>query len=239
MRCGRCTQVFNAADGLLEIETGGQKTAYKVAVVKVESALLGAANTTHIKIGLAMPAGGRGRGPIVGLDENQEGLFFLTKDPSGKFHTFNGMSSPVSATDESYKAAVANVKRALAVIADPIESLRAEKAEDRAFAAIALALKHRSVPQSGGEIGLEKIPAEESKRILKGLAEANWTKSDPSLPPPSSVFYLLGITTVDGWEQPKPAAAGTDFNEVLHAAFVKWIEGAGKDYRINKYVVKK
>jgi len=221
----------------VEIETGGQKTAYKVAVIKIESALAGAANTTHIKVGL--PAMAVGRGPRVSLEENQEGLFFLTKHPSGKFHTFNWMSNSVPATDENYKAVTANVKKALAVLAEPMKALKSDRAEERSFAAIALIIKNRTIPQTEGkELGLEKLPAEESKLILKGLAEADWAKSDSSMPPPPSAFYMLGLTTVDGWNAPK-AQPGADFNALMRDAFVKWTEGAGKDYRINKFVIKK
>lgn len=224
----------------VEVESGGQKTSYKVAVIKIESALVGAANTTHIKVGFpAGPGGGRGRGPIVALEENQEGLFFLTKHPSGAFHTFNWMGSPVHSTDENYKAVTANVKKALAIVAEPMKSLKAEKAEDRAYAAIALIIKNRTIPQSEGRtLALEKLPADESKLILKGLSEANWTKFDPNLPPPATAFYMLGLTTEDGWNAPK-LQPGSDFNSLMREAFEKWIEGPGKDYRINKFVLKK
>jgi hypothetical protein len=224
----------------VEIESGGQKTHYKVAVIKIESALVGAANTTHIKVGFpAGPGGGRGRGPIVSLEVNQEGLFFLTKHPSGAFHTFNWMGSPVPSTDESYKAVTANVKKALAIVAEPMKSLKAEKADDRAFAAIALIIKNRTIPQIEGKtLTLEKLPAEQSKLILKGLSEANWTKFDPNFPPPATAFYMLGLTTEDGWNAPK-VQPGADFNSLMREAFEKWIEGPGKDYRINKFVVKK
>jgi hypothetical protein len=32
---------------------------------------------------------------------------------------------------------------------------------------------------------------------------------------------------------------GEDFQDVMKAAFVKWLEGAGKDYQIQKIVPKK
>lgn len=217
---------------------GSPKMPFKVAVIKIETALAGAANMTHIKVGFpANAAPGRGRGPVVALEENQEGVFFLTKHPSGQFYTFNWMTGPVFTADENYKATLANVKKALAAVADPGKALKSEKAEDRSFAAIALILKYRSAPQTGGEIGLEKIAADDSKLILKGLSEANWSKFDPSLPPPSNAFYMLGLTQEDGWVQPK-GQPGTDFNDELRKAFTTWLEGPGKDYRINKFVRK-
>jgi hypothetical protein len=220
----------------VEDANGGQKLAHTVAIIKVDSALVGAANMTHLKVGFTASAPGRGRGPIVRLEKDQEGLFFLTKHPSGQFHTFNWMTSPVPAADENYKATLASVKAALAVVADPAKAMKAPKAEDRTFAAIALILKYRTAPQNAGELKLDKIPAEDSRAILKALAEANWTKFDPTLPPPVNAFYMLGINAQDGWVQPKAGQPGVNFNEELQKAFAKWVDGPGKDYRINKFV---
>ena len=221
----------------IEIEVGGQKLAYRVAVIKIESALAGANNLTHVKVGFQ--AMGRGRGPATTLEENQEGLFFLTKHASGTFHTFNWMSSPVPSTDENYKTTLASVKRGLAAVADPMKALKAEKAEDRAFAAVALVIKYRSQPFDGGEQKIEKIAADESKLILKGLAEANWSKADGSLPSPVNAFYMLGLMPDDGWTPPKGRDPNVDFNETMRAAFAKWAEDSGKDYRVGKFVPKK
>lgn len=221
----------------IEEAKGSPKVSYRVAVIKVESALAGAANETHVKVGF--PANARpGRGRVIALEENQEGLFFLSKHPSGAFHVFNWMTPPVDASAEDYIASLANVKKALAAVADPDKALKSEKADERSFAAIALILKYRSQPQTGGDIGLEKIPADESRRILQGLAEASWSKSEMGLPPATNAFYMLGLTEEQGWTQPK-VQPGADFNEELRRAFGKWAEGAGKDYRISKFVVKK
>lgn len=219
---------------------GTPKVAHKIAVIKVESALSGAANLTHVKIGFvpADPNAPRRSGPApTALVEGQEALFFLAKHPSGLFYTFNWMSSPVDATADNFKSVIASVKKALEVVADPMKAFKAEKAEDRAFAATVLLIKNRTSPTTSGEIGIEKMTAEESHRLLKAFADADWTKYDPNLPAPTSVFYMLGLTTVDGWAAPK-AQPGTDFNVAIHKAFSTWVDGAGKDYRINRFVVK-
>jgi len=217
---------------------GGPKVAYKIAVIQVESALAGAANMTHVKVGF--PAGAApGRGRIVALEEKQEGLFFLNKHPSGQFYTFNWMTAPVESTAENHKESVAIVKKGLAVLADPMKSLKAAKAEDRAFAATVMLLKYRTAPPAGGELELVKVPAEESKLILKGLAEADWGKAVPNTPAPTSGFYSLGLTTENGWVAPKPGKPGADYNDELRKAFTQWLDGAGKDYQINKFAVRK
>ena len=219
---------------------GAAKIAYAIAVIKVETGLSGAANLTHVKVGFVPPAPNappRRGAPSVALEAKQEGLFFLTKHSSGQFYTFNWMASPVDARAENFKTSVANVKKAYAVLAEPEKALKAEKLEDRTFAAVALILRYRSTPQVG-EVVLEKVPAAESTPILKSLAEADWSKFDPNLPAPSNLFYMLGLTTEDGWAPPKPQP-GADFNEELRKAFSKWLDGPGKDYRINKMVKKK
>ena len=215
------------------------KIAHTIAVVKVDESISGAANLTHVKVGFvpADPNAPRRSGAATAaLAVNQEALFFLSKHPSGQFYVFNGMSSPVDATAENYKATIASVKKAFEVVSDPAKALKAEKPDARAFAASVLVIKNRTVP-IGGEVGIEKMSVEESHRILAAFAESDWAKYDPILPPPASVFYMLGLTAEDGWAAPKPQP-GSDFNAELHKAFAKWVEGAGKEYRMNKMVVK-
>ena len=89
-----------------------------------------------------------------------------------------------------------------------------------------------------------KISVANVKKTYAVLAEpekalkADRSKFDPNLPAPSNLFYMLGLTTEDGWAPPKPQP-GADFNEELRKAFAKWLDGPGKDYRINKMVKKK
>src|SRR5690349_11243173 len=94
---GKVTAIEKEAVELPPAPDAPNKVAYKVAVVKVEAGLAGADNLTHVKVGF-VPVGGppRGFGPVA-LTEGQEGLFFLTKHPSGQFYTFNWMAPPVDA----------------------------------------------------------------------------------------------------------------------------------------------
>ncbi len=81
------------------------------------------------------------------------------------------------------------------------------------------------------------MPADESKQILKGLAEADWKKNEPDAINPMSAFYQLGLTDAAGWKQPQPKP-GADYQDAMKEAFVKWLDGPGKDYRIEKVVPK-
>jgi hypothetical protein len=242
------------------------KVAYKVAVVKIESDLGGAANITHVKVGFIPPpkvdpnapppAGGPIRPIRPGLQapelkEGQEMLFFLTKHPSGEFYAIPGMSPPVDLKDEAGKKELEAVKKVTAILADPMKSLKSDKPEVRAEAAAIMVMKYRSFPDFGGEVDQVPIPAEESKLLLKALTEVNWSnKAGPrpgpvgGPPNPVQAFYSLGLTEQDGWKQPmfprpQPGQPPVDFNLLTKEAFVRWLAGPGKDYQIKKIVPKK
>ncbi len=229
-----------------------EKVAYRVAVIKVESGLHGAAGATHVKVGFVPPPkdeppapgklGGPRRGgyPPVVLTEGMEGLFYLTKHHTGEFYTINPMLAPAEAKAENYKTDLAQAKSAAAVLADPMKALKADKAADRGFAAIVLVTKYRSYPETAAEVVEEKVPAEESKLVLKALAEGNW-KPDPNdatAPNAYMAFNQLGLTDKDGWKFPmvKP---GEDFGDKTKEAFGAWLAGPGKDYQLRKFVAKK
>ena len=227
------------------------KITYKVAVLKVESGLIGATNATHVKVGFVPPPpgdpapGGRpGRGGFgpVHLTEGQEGLFYLTKHHSGEFYTINPLLAPTDAKAGDYKDQLAFAKKAAAALADPMKALKAEKADERSFAAIVVITKYRTYPDGGGEIENVKVPADESKLLLKVLAEAKWKpdpNSDGTAPNGYAAFTQLGlINDKDGWKYPmvKP---GEDFIDKTKETFVAWLAGPGKDYQINKIVPKK
>ncbi len=228
---------------------GAEKITYKIAVIKIESGLFGAANVTHVKVGFIPPppvdpnapvAPGRGRFQPISLTEGMEGLFFLTKHHSGEFYVFNPMLSPVEAKADGYKEQLALVKKGAAILTDPAKALKAEKAEDRSFAATVMVNKYRAYPEGGGEVENVKVPADESKLVLKALAEGNWKgdPTNPDVPNAYQAFSQLGLNEMNGWKNPvvKP---GEDFIEKTRETFAAWIVGAGKDYQLTKLVVKK
>jgi len=236
-----------------------QKVQYKVAVVKIETNLAGAANLAHIKVGFvpAPPVAP----PVVGekpllrpilprrgmmapeLKEGQEFLLFLVKHPDAGFYVMPNMSPPLATTGEDAKQEVEAIKKTLAVTADPAKALAAASAADRYFAAATLVTKYRAYPPAGGEVGQAALPAAESKLILTGLAEGDWTKFEPGIPSGMQAFYSLGLTDKDGWVAPKPTPVRpgqppVNFNQVTKDAFVTWLAGPGKAYQIQRVVPK-
>lgn len=219
------------------------KVAHKIAVVKVGTNLIGADNLTHVKIGF-VPSGAGGVRPGRGpenpeLKEGQEWLFFLTKNEAGNFLAIPYMTPPVESGAPTFKDDVAAVKKVLAVFADPVKALKAEKPAERFDAALALVTRYRTAPEGARGVDAVAVPAEESKLILKALAEGEWRTSRAGERMNGlSAFFSLGLTDKDGWKQPQ-AKAGEDFATVTRAAFATWVDGPGKDYQFKKFVAKK
>jgi hypothetical protein len=242
------------------------KLAYKVAVVKIDKALVGADNLTHIKVGFIPPAPNPGPnpGPVGGpirpgirpgfqapeLKVGQELVLFLAKHPSADFYIMPGGAAPIDITTAEGKKQLEDAKKALAIVADPMKGLKSDKAEVRLETVTKLLTKYRSYPLFGGEVDQVAIPAEESKLILKTIAEADWKAAGPIIGGPGlaapnamQAFYQLGLTDQDGWKQPMfpqpvPGAPPVDFVGIQKDAFVKWLAGPGKDYVVKKVVAK-
>ncbi len=251
---GKVTAIENDPVEAAPFAGAPNTVAYKVAVVKIDTPLAGAANMTHLKVGFIPPPppvkadpnlqpGGIRPGIIrrpgfnPELKVGDEYLLFLAKHPGGAFYMMPNMSPPVDLKAPTAKKEVEQVKAVLAAVADPMKGLKAAKAEDRLLAATALLAKYRAYPEGRGEAEQVPVAADESQLILKALAEADWTKFDPMAPNAQQAFYSLGLTPEDGWAQPKPQP-GTNFQATMKTAFVKWVAGPGKTYQVKKFVPK-
>jgi hypothetical protein len=245
---GKVTAVEKQLVDAIRFPGDTEKVGHKVVVIKIDKGLVGGDTITHVKVGFVPPPPpadpnvpvrpGRGGFQPIDLKEGQEGIFFLTKHPSGEFYTITPLLAPLDPQAENYKTQVELVKKAAAVLADPMKSLKSGKAEDRYFAATALLTKYRAYPETGGEVDTIKLPVEESRLILKSLAEGDWKKYDPDTINGMQAFYQLALTEKDGWKQPQPKP-GADFADTMKEAFIKWLDGPGKDYQIGKVVPKK
>ncbi len=209
------------------------KVAYTVATVKVTDAIRGLKTETHIKVGMQPNAR---FGPQ--LLEKQEFLLFLTKHHSGNFYVLNWINPPLAIT-ETTKGSVDEVKAIAKVLADPAKALKAEKAEDRAIAAVALILHYRTPSDAGTLQTTETLPLDESQAILKAYGGVDWSAA-PQLGGFGMLrqFYTLGLTDEAGWKEPaiKP---GENATVVFQKAYTDWLAGPGAKYRIQKFVPEK
>ncbi len=223
-----------------------QKVTYKVAIVKLDEALVGAKGLTHVKVGFIPPpppqpidpnaprVGGGFRRPgfDLSLKADQTGCFFLRKHPTADFYTFDYMTQPLNGSAENYKDELAKVKQALAAVADPMKALKAEKAEDRYTAAAAVVTKYRT-PVGDTAPKQVDVPAEESKLIFAALLEADWSKHDFNTPHPTQLLQQAGVMSPEGFQVQFNGQG--DYNAVVKAAFKEWMAGKGAKYTLKKF----
>jgi hypothetical protein len=154
-----------------------------------------------------------------------------------------GFHAPVDVTTETGKKAIEDVKKVAAVLADPLKALKSAKAETRTEAALVMVTKYRTPPTFVRDTEPVAIGPEESKLILKALAEGEW-KARFDAPNAYTAFNQLGLTARDGWTPPiivNPPAGQPrpDYAAIYKDAFARWLDGPGKDYQIKKLVPKK
>jgi len=247
---GKVTAIEKEAVELPAFPGSPVMVAHKVAVIKIDKGLTGADNLTHIKVGFIAPADPtrpglprRGFGAVAPTLD-MEGVFFLSKHPSGQFYAIAPLAPPVETTEENYKQTVEFVTKALACAADPTKALAAAKVEDRTFAAVVILTQYRTVKPGSEEVTTEKVSVADSRRVLNALAEGDWSKVTADAPPAVGAFYALGLTPDHKWVAPKPVVAqpgqpATNYNAQLQKAFAEWLDGPGKDYQIEKFVQKR
>ncbi len=236
---------------------GKQKQTFHLAVVKIETNFAGADKLTHLKIGYVkpvvdpkLPPHFAGRGLPYGIPPapgNTDAVFFLQKHEKGGFHVISPLYGLISSDTPHGKTEITKIKLLGEAMTDPMKTLKSDKAEVRATAATVLITKYsiqRFSAPGTVDAKIEPIDAEESKLILKGLAEGDWALRPHGLTEAFRAFQLLNLNEKDGWKapaipQPKPGQPPADFGLLTQEAFVKWLDGAGKDYVIKKYVPKK
>jgi hypothetical protein len=228
-----------------------EKSDYKVAVVKIADAFRGAKGLTHLRIGFVppslVPPGGGGRPPLSGrfrppeLSVGQEACFFLTPHFEETFYVLPMYYDLLARENNpTFAKDVALVKRCARLLDDPTGGLKSRDAEERLLAAALLLARYRT-PRPGSQppFATEPIDAEQSRLILRTLAEADWTKVDPETRLSAlQLFYRLGLRPEDGWVPPRPAPGPNPAQEV-HAAAKQWLKANAATYRIQRFVAAK
>jgi hypothetical protein len=243
-------------DVKVPVAPGQQATqTYRIAIVSVTDVIKGKADLKRVRVGFVPlnnggPGGGPGGGPIgrpgfgpVQLQTGQEGLFYLSKHPTGDFLTVNGQFDfiPGQNKDEVEKE-IAEAKHAIKLMDNPMEGLKSKDQKDRYLTAALLITKYRT-PHAGSN-KTEKISAEESKLILQALAEADWKaqpigggiKGRPGFDPmgPMNLFGMLGVTQQDGFTPPQKITTPQDYPNYCR----DWCQQNAGKYQIQRFVEK-
>lgn len=251
---------------LLMYQGAQAKTTYKVATIKVADTLLGdKVDSVKVLVAPSDPAqipferpGGQPQPDqyfpqyylnSIQVIDGQEGVFFLQKHPTAADQWVLAPSfAPLNPLDTKYKDDLAAVKQVGAVYADPVKALKAKEADDKLRAAVVLMTKYGRWPQGfqgPGQPERKAIPAEESKLILKALADADWEKWDKQQQQPDpNMDWTMNPANVLGMMQVYPGQKGFpqfqaqpgQYYSAYKAAFKDWLDGNGKDFEIQRYV---
>ena len=228
---------------------GGAKVDYQVAIVQVSDPISGLQDVKEIKVGFIPPPppppppapGGpfiiRKRYPQFNLTLDQEACLFLVKHPTEDFYVGQAYYDILNKNTPDFDKNMDEVKHCVQLLADPTASLQSKKADDRFLTAAMLIVRYRTAKP--GETKTASIDAEESKRILQALADADWNAKPTAGPvftgfrlTPMTAFNRLNLTPQDGWTQPK------DAKEVPDAA-KQWVKDNVEKYRIQRFVADK
>jgi hypothetical protein len=219
-------------------------TKYRVAIVAVAEDIKGAKGVKMIRVAFTPPPmiqnpdGGIRpipRPPFMQLDlkTGQEGLFYLTKHFKESVYLTQSPTDVTLKENPEFAKQVEKAKTTIKLLENPTEALKSKDAEQRLFAAALLIAKYRKYQL--GKTKTEPIDAEESKLILKALADANWQPVGRPLPgrPGNQInalqlFSQLGVTAKDGF-QPQP---NVPYQESARA----WLRDNVEKYRIQRIV---
>jgi hypothetical protein len=204
-----------------------QKVEHAVAVVKIDEALNGAKGLTHLKVGF-LPVANR-RFPQMKLTVGQEACFFLAPHEEGGFHVTRMYYDITDRKTPTFEKDVAEARRCAKLLAEPEAGLKSKDAADRYLTAAMLIVRYRTPVPSAGEPRQEPIDAAQSKLILRGLLDGDWSRREPFRLSAFEAFNRLGLTPEDGWTPPG------DFTKFADAA-KQWLKDHADTYRVKRFV---
>jgi hypothetical protein len=208
---------------------------YQVAVVQVESVVIGPKDLKEVRIAYVPPQSARGafrRFAQVELSVDQEGCFFVRKHPDESFYVAQASYDLTDkAKEKDFAKELETVKRCAKLLENPTAGLKAKDAADRQLTAALLLYRYRTpTAVYTGKPKTEPIDAEQSRLILAAIAEGDWSvEVGPAQITSLSLFLRLGLGEEDGWAQPRKL-------EDWPAAAQVWLRKHATSYRIQKYV---
>jgi hypothetical protein len=248
---GKVTAIEKKSVGARSFPGAIDKAEYKIAVVHIEKAFVGAKGLTEIRVGFIAPAqpqiqprGGKVGGGIrphirpIGrpffqpsLTKGQEGLFLLNKHFEEPFYIMGFGGAVNKQNNPNFKNDLEMVKRCVKLLEKPTAGLKAKDPSERLLTASLLISRYRTAkPTLNGKFETKPIDAEESKLILTTLAEADWTKFDMKTQVNAQgLFFRLGVTDKDGWKPPM------NFQQ-FPAAAKEWLKKNASTYRVQRFV---
>lgn len=243
------------------------KASYKVAILKVDEALLGGSGVTRFRVGFPadapvagepgkpavpggpVPIGGLRRPPMaVALTAGMEGCFALVRHHDGDFYTLVG--PPLQKKADNYARELDRVKKVARAIDDPVTALKAKELNDRFQAAMSVLQRYQTARglRPGRPPVREAIPEEENKLIVALLKELPWVPKDPpaadgEVAPSRSALWNWANAAESGYKDPvtPPQVGGAppvDYNKIMDEATTKFLTESGDKIKIKRFVSK-
>jgi hypothetical protein len=205
-------------------------TPHKIAIFKVDKGFLGAAGLTHVRVAFVPPVT-PSRRPQLNLVAGEEYILYLSAVPKHTYYQAPGFYGGTAKKDNpTFTTEAAMVERSGKLLKDVKASLDSKNAQDGLLVAAALLHKYRRVYYSSGELKQVPIDAEESRKIMLVIADADWSKQDYEYGlGPQQLFYMLGATPNDGWVAPKNVQQFPDVAK-------KWLKDNAGKFQIKKFV---
>ncbi len=207
---------------------------FKIATIEVSEGLLGKPGKT-IRLGFQAPAKVNNGGGVLivgggfnrtNFTTGQEGAFFFKKHHAHDFYTTVSYAGFEPKQSANFDKTVAELRKIGKLTENPVAAL---KGADKVLAATYLLTKYRQVP--GPNAKLEPIPAEESKLILKAIADADW-KAPYGVTHPYGLFNQLNLTPADGYKRP----VNIRMIQEIYPSAQTWLRENQDKFVIKRYV---
>src|SRR5262249_31121127 len=195
---------------------------------------------------MTLPRGQKKTAPSVNWTPGQEACLFLKRHYSGEFYESGFDNFIRKELNLNFVKDLDLTWKCVKLLGAPEKSLKSSDVKDRLLTATMLIRKYRGPAPTFMDLNApakkspkqEPISAEQSKLILKALAEADWSLAKEPFPSPShpvNLFRRLGLTAKDGWPlnqkpvNPLDGKAGYRAHQEITAAAKKWLKAnAGK-----------
>ncbi len=226
-------KVIKLSDKLVPSEMfKDDKRSMQLATVQVSEAILGS-KTNEIQVGYFPPTAPQPGLPIrrvtvIELNVGDEALFYLTAHPSkkGVYLISNYYDISKKTGHRNFSLEVEEAKKAAKLLTNPRAALEGKDPAAQELAAMMLLTRYRT-DRPGSKT--EPISADESKRLLTALAQADWSSSRDRQLNPIAVFARLGLTDKDGWTPP------INFDDFGREA-KRWLQANADKYRVQRFV---
>ncbi len=244
-----------------------EKVAFQVATIKIEKALLGAKDETHIRVAwqsnpntgnavapaiVAPPLGGGAVPQIaimphirrpganqIAFSKDQEGCFFLQKHPDGDFYYASIFMTPLDKKAPNYKSEIEETQKILTILKNPKKALASKEKSDQFQAASVLLFKYRSYPAM--------VP--QGKKVVQKPIDAEISKSilnvlikmdwNSTDPSKPCLINLFGLLHLNSQDgwQSTKFTTPDEYEKAMSSSVKKWLAENKDKFQIKKWVI--